>query len=859
MPIWVQFVALVAVVKNGAAVVLALAPGLRSSPVSTLVYSVPQYAGLIVAFTAAGPTLILARTKDESAVWFGSLLLVTATPFADPLLRSGGTLAPQLLMFLVHVQVVALLPLFLWRFLARFPQPDAGSRSRLRWGARELTRLSVVVACLLIASNLSELLLPIASRADLRFLISREGAGPLFWPAVIGAAAPGLVYLASKARGAAAADRRRIRLFAAGLMVGFAPISIEVLLEAISPAYTRFAQQPGVQPVIPAVIFLTLAAVPLLTAYSVMVDRVIEIRLVFRSALQYALAKHTLMLIMATPLVVLAGYLYLHRDQTVLRLLEGSGPLALLAAAVAAAVAYRIRQRAMTALDRRFFRDQYDARQILMHLAEQCASAPTIDALLGLVGGEIDRALHLESVTVLVATTDATTLRSPDGRIRPLSVASNLASLVRGDTSPLLVDLQRPDSALRRLPEEERNWLADAGFALVVPLKATDGALVGLIGLGEKRSETPFSREDRLWLETIASSVALYIENRRLRNTPAVHDAARATPAAHRADDGRSAAECPLCARVYPPDATSCDCGGELEESLVPYTLAGKFQFDRRLGRGGMGVVYRALDLDLGRQVAIKTLPHTLPEDAVRLRREAKAMASVQHENLALIFGAESWRGTPMLVVELLTGGTLAEKLRQGPLPPPAALDIGIALARGVEHLHEAGLLHGDIKPSNIGFARGGVPKLLDFGVARMLRDRYAAADASTRSVLSQRAVDAPGVVETHVGGGTPLYMSPEALDGEAARPAFDVWSLTVVLFEMLAGVPPFRAPSAAAIRNEMRRDETRDVRGFCPACPDSVASFLQLSLSVRQADRPRTALELHAAFSRLRRDVHPG
>lgn len=859
MPAWVQVVAVIAVVKNAAAVAFALAPGALVVPASSRPYSVPEYAVLIGAFTATGLTLILARTEDVRAVWLGSLLLVTATPFADTLLGCCvGLPDPNVATVLRYVQVVALQPLFFWLFLARFPRREPEGRSaRWRQTVRAFTRVSMIVACVLMASNLSELWLPLgSSRVDVRSLLSRERSGALFWPLVIGVAAPGLVFLGWKARTAAAGDRRRIGLFATGLMLGFAPISVAVLLEATSPAYARFAAQPGVQAIIAALIFFTLAAVPLVTAYSVMVDRVVEIRVVVRSALQYALAKHTLLLLTAIPLVLLARYVYMHRDQTIARLLSGSGPIALLAAFAAAGVAFVVRRHAITALDRHFFREEYDARRILLDLADRCATAPTVDALLALVGVEIDRALHVDSVTVLVATPDAAVLRSPDGRIRPLSLKSNLASLVRGDTAPLMVDLERGDSALRRLPEEERNWLADAGFELVVPLRSTDGALAGLIGLGAKRSEMPFTHEDRLLLEAIASSAALNIENRRLRDTPA----REVRPAARSADDWRPAAECLRCGRVYPPQIRGCDCGGELAESLVPYVLSGKFQFDLRLGNGGMGVVYRALDLDLGRQVAIKTLPRTLPEDAVRLRREAKTMASVQHENLALIFGAETWRGTPMLVVELLPGGTLAQKLRDGPLPPSRALDVGLALALGVEHLHEARLLHGDIKPSNIGFGRTGIPKLLDFGVARMLRDRLATADATTRTGLSRRPMALSGwTSDTQAGGGTSLYMSPEALDDEPARPAFDVWSLTVVLFEMIAGVPPFRGASVAAIREDMQRETARDVRVYCPSCPEAVASFLQLSLSVRSADRPRNATSLLGTLGRLRRDLDPG
>jgi hypothetical protein len=866
MALWVRLVALVAALKSAAAIVLVLTPGALSSPARPLVYSVQQFAVLIVAFSATGLVLILARTRDMRAVWLGCILLVTATPFADSIfLFSATPLAVRVSGLLAPFQMSATVPLFFWLFLARFPQPPAPDTPTV-WTAAAgfLTRVSLVVAIVLVASNLSELFWPIQSlsNGDLRRLVSRQVPGPVYyWPPVIAAAVPALVFLFWKARTAPAADRRRIGVFTAGLLLGFAPVSIEVMLEAVSPAYARLVESSAAQALIATVIFLSLAVVPLVTAYSVMVDRVVEIRLVIRSALQYALAKYTLLAIIAIPLIGLGWYLYVRRDQTVVDLLQGSGALALVSAIIAAALAYRIRRRALTALDRRFFREHYDARQILVGLAERCGSAATIDGLLSLVAAEIDRALHLDSVTILVATSDGAALRSADGRIRPLNAASSLASLVGGDTSPLFVDLERQDSALRRLPEEERNWLADAAFALLVPLKAADGALLGLIGLGPKRSEVPFSQEDRLLLEAIASPVALRIENRRLRETPGPMDASRQPPAPRLVDDGRPAGECLVCGRVYPPDATTCDCGRELSESPVPYVLAGKFQFDRRLGRGGMGVVYRALDVDLGRQVAIKTLPHTRPEDAVRLRREAKAMASVQHENLAFIFGAETWRGTPMLVVELLTEGTLSAKLRRAPIPPAQAVDIAVALARGVEHLHEAGIIHGDIKPSNIGFTRSDVPKLLDFGVARILRERLPSVETTTRTWSGRVALGAGTMqwpTDTHVAG-TPLYMSPEALDGESARPAFDVWSLTVVLFEMIAGAPPFRGSSMIAIREAMRSPDGRDVRAFCPGCPARIAEFLQDALSSRPSDRPRTASQLRASLSGLRDAAHPG
>jgi GAF domain-containing protein len=832
-----------------------------------LLYSPYQYAILVLAFGATGATLIAARTTDRRPLWLGCILLLTATPFADPLLACCAGAAPALTTMaalLVRTQVVALLPVFFWLFVRHFPDVTV---SRVGTRVQKIaTRASLAVAVLLMTSNLSEYFWPLKGstvQADFRSLLSRQSVQSLYWPLVIGLSLPGLPFMAWKARAAPISDRRRVRVFVTGLLLGFAPVSIEVLLEAISPAYSRHVTGSAAGGWIARLIFMSLVAVPLVTAYSVMIDRVVEIRLVLRSALQYALAKYTLLAMIGVPLIGIVWYLYRHRDQTVLHLLSGSRPLVLAATVVAAGVILQIRHRALNALDRRFFREQYDARQILNELAEQCRKATTIDELVTLVCREVDRALHLDYVTMLVATADGKSLRSPDRRIRPLGRSSGLALLVAGDTTPLVIDLESVDSTLRRLPEEERNWLGDSRLGLLVPLNAGDGSLQGLIGLGHKRSELPFSREDRLLLETIGASVALTLENRRLRESasPVRNSGRPASPQPERwSDDGRPAAECERCGRVHPPDAPICTCGSQLEPSIVPYVLAGKFQFERRLGRGGMGVVYRALDLDLGRHVAIKTLPRVGPEDASRLRREAKAMAAVQHENLAVIFGAETWLGTPMLVVELLASGTLAATLRGGPLPCARTLDIGISLAKGVEHLHEGGILHCDIKPSNIGFTGKDVPKLLDFGLARILRDGLTAGDSTTRS-----AIDRPGVAtvqrasDTRAFAGTPLYMSPEAIEGQAPGPAFDVWSLTVVLFEAIAGTPPFRGGSVMAITDAVRRGELPDIRTFCATCPPSVASFFNRALSRRIADRPTTAAQLFAALIRLRDGLNPG
>ena len=241
---------------------------------------------------------------------------------------------------------------------------------------------------------------------------------------------------------------------------------------------------------------------------------------------------------------------------------------------------------------------------------------------------------------------------------------------------------------------------------MLVPLRRTPTSLAALLALGPKRSGLAYSAADRPVLAAVAASVGLALENHRLKSSPS-------------GDDEEPAEECLDCGVLFASGAVACSCGGALAHAPVPLTLRQAFRFERRLGAGGMGVVYRAADLSLRRTVAIKTLPRVSPMRAERLRDEARTMARLQHPHLATIHGVETWRGTPLLVVEFLAGGTLADRLRTGPLPLATVAGLGLRLSDALEHIHQADMVHCDIKPSNIGFSASGAVKLLDFGLAQ--------------------------------------------------------------------------------------------------------------------------------------------
>jgi serine/threonine protein kinase len=279
----------------------------------------------------------------------------------------------------------------------------------------------------------------------------------------------------------------------------------------------------------------------------------------------------------------------------------------------------------------------------------------------------------------------------------------------------------------------------------------------------------------------------------------------------------------------------------------LPVIVAGKFQVLRRIGHGGMGVVYLGRDNRLQRLLALKTLPEVSGAAGQQMLDEAATMAAVDHPNLALVFGLEVWRSTPVLLVEHLSGGTLAERLLQGPLQAPDALRTAAALADGLASLHAKGFLHRDIKPSNIGFTRSGTPKLLDFGLARLLT--HAPYDRTHALEKGDVALEATAIA------GTPLYISPETLARTPPDERVDLWALSVTLFESLVGEHPFASPSLDGVRRRIRRGQA-DLRRWQPTAPSSLQSLMNQLLHPDPERRPATAHQLAAMLRAAAIDV---
>jgi serine/threonine-protein kinase len=261
--------------------------------------------------------------------------------------------------------------------------------------------------------------------------------------------------------------------------------------------------------------------------------------------------------------------------------------------------------------------------------------------------------------------------------------------------------------------------------------------------------------------------------------------------------------------------------------SLTPGTRIGSYEVTAQLGVGGMGEVYRATDPRLKRDVAIKVLPAALasdPERLARFQREAEVLASLNHPNIAAIHGLEESGGTKALVLELVEGPTLADRIAQGPLPLAEALQIARQIADGLEAAHDRGVVHRDLKPGNVKLRPDGTVKVLDFGLAKAY-ETTESRDQSLSPTLTTPAQTLQGVIM-----GTAAYMSPEQAGGGDVDQRSDIWSFGVVLYEMLTGRQLFGGESVARVIAKVL-ERHLDFGALPPGTPAPVRRLLRRCL----------------------------
>jgi hypothetical protein len=624
-------------------------------------------------------------------------------------------------------------------------------------------------------------------------------------------------------------DRRRIQVLGLGAIVG---------VTAGTALVAGYSQNPGVDIFATrtlTVLALVFLAVPASFAYAILRHRLFDVRLIVRQGVRYALARRLFNALIPVLGALLLADVVLHRNEPLLTSVQSRWWWYTLVGA-ALVFARSRRERWLQALDRRFFRERYDAQRLLGNIAEQIRRASSFNVIAPLVIGQIDEALHPEFVDVLAhapgepSFTPVTSV-TPERTVTPLPTSLTVIGLLSVLRQPLALSLGDTAWVRHQLPAAERALLGERGIELLVPIvRHASGSTepVALLVLGPRRSEEPYNEEDLDLLGAIARELGLLLDR----------PAAAPSPA--------GLAECGSCGRCF--DSTTGVCSHDSQRLTVvrgSRVLNGRYRLDRRVGHGGMGAVYAATDEALDRSVAVKLIREdlvgSLDLDA-RFRREARAVAGFTHPNVVRVYDFGIDRDArAFLVMELLEGETLRHRLAPHvPLDATEVLNVLRGVCAAVSAAHRQGLVHRDLKPENIFLERhetGVLPKVLDFGLAKAFGARW----PPNRS---------PGSTDGGLLVGTLEYMAPEQVAGDVVSPAWDIWALGVIAHEMLTGHHPFRRSIVFGSDEVITTDPVG--AGSQALLSDAVTTLLCSALSSQQMSRPKDALDFLHAFERV-------
>src|SRR5213595_3827088 len=288
------------------------------------------------------------------------------------------------------------------------------------------------------------------------------------------------------------------------------------------------------------------------------------------------------------------------------------------------------------------------------------------------------------------------------------------------------------------------------------------------------------------------------------------------------------------------------------QADLVVGRTIGHYKISKRIGTGGMGEVYLATDMTAGRKAALKLLPERFTGDAERLTRfeqEARALVGLNHPNILTIYEIGEDDSTHYIASELIEGETLRQRLMRGRIEVGEAVDIAIQVASALAAAHETGIVHRDIKPENIMLRPDGCVKVLDFGIAKLAEQEVPVTLAEEEAVL---------LVETHLGSimGTVRYMSPEQARGAQVDKRTDVWSLGVVLYEMVTGHPPFTGESPGEVMTSILETEPPPLTSYITHIPAELQQIISKTLRKDREERYQSAHKLLEALQSLRRSM---
>ncbi len=587
---------------------------------------------------------------------------------------------------------------------------------------------------------------------------------------------------------------------------------------------------------------LSVGFIPIALTYAVVKHRLLGIRLVIRRGLQYLLAKNVLRLILFAPGLIVLLQILRQPNESIFDLVFKSSWRFYLLVMGTAAFSLRYRHQLSRWLDRRFFRVALQEEEAWVALAESMKMAATENEIAAAVAHQIEIALCVEGLHIFFRS-------ASDGRLHTAFSSSG----------------RDPQKLCKQLDGNREGALAgssvftvfetDSGGAdpfeqteelLVVPLPGNDGKSLGAFVLGPKKSEQPYSRRERELLQAVAAQVVMACEVLQLKRSIDQESRQRiAVLGRLDRENIRLLNECLTCGDCYDSSLRQCPTDGTLLELTLPVerVIVGRYRLDRRLGAGGMGVVYKALDGRLDKIVAVKIMTGELfgnRRALLRFKREAQAVASLRHPNIVGVhdFG-ELPAGGAFLVMDLVTGHSWRKQMRFANTLAPERVASWIEdLCAGVAAAHNSGVVHRDIKPENVMISNDRqreTAMVLDFGLAKL---------------HSEAEKDSVHVSVTGAVVGTRSYMSPEQRAGQQVGTATDIYSIAVMGLETLSRL----GPPNAGVTSEWTDKALERIVG-----PDStLAKIFRLALADTPEARIQAVGELGNRLSAAIRSERP-
>ena len=578
-------------------------------------------------------------------------------------------------------------------------------------------------------------------------------------------------------------QRRRLRWAFFGALATVIPAGLVMAFWYAVTLSPSWSQLVPLRFTLSRMVNIIVVIMPLTMAYAILRHRVLGFGVAIRIGIQHLLATNVLRLLFILPFAALVFELVSGRDKTIRDLLWQGATKWYLLLAVCFAAGNRYRRQLSISVDKRFFREAYNQEAVLTALADSIKEMDSVEQIAALLSGEINKALHPRWIAVLYrqsAHSNLSMAYATDETSRRLQAAGLGGTLEQLEKAAQARDWRSIRSVC---PPNERMTFDLAEANLVVPIMSAEHRLLGILVLGEKKSEEPYIAKDRALLERVCHEAGIVYENLELRSQVRRERQVQVDVLARVANhDLNLVKECPVCGRCFDSSEESCSQdAGQLSFTLpVERTIDSRYRLNRRIGKGGMGAVYEAWDARLNRQVAVKVMTGNLFGQTSAMRRfsrEAQASARLVHPNIVRIYdyGELAAEGA-FLVMEYIHGITLRTLVAEhGVLAPQKAAVLFEQLLGGVAAAHESKIVHRDLKPDNVMIADGENPvvKILDFGLAKMR-------DAELSDPASKTA---PGVAM-----GTFGYMSPEQYLGSEIDERSDIYSIGVIVLEALTG-----------------------------------------------------------------------